>query len=334
MPKPKPKPKPKNDHPGLRPLKLLVYASVGPDSAKALHFAARLTLMLKAELAVMTIRSGTHATEPPPPLGRDIDLSDRTSLPSGLQVLTSALDLLSAEGLFEPQSSLQVRELSHGHIFFCNTPSGQRVPFYVCFGNMIEILNHEIEKHHYDLLIIAPPQRGRFRNMMLGNTSRKLALDLHTSVLIARGGGPNSRFLVCADGSAAAKRQLPLLKRFLPIIGPPVELVCVLASDSDESAMQEADDCIRRTAQWLTARGKQHTVHRLMGTRPAEAISETAGDDAVIFVGASLRHDVYRRLLGSLAIQILDRTKSSVLVVKALPEDDQDIFEETGHPST
>jgi nucleotide-binding universal stress UspA family protein len=162
----------------------------------------------------------------------------------------------------------------------------------------------------------------------MGDISRKLVLDLHTSVLITRGGRPDSRFLVCADGSDAAKRQFPLLKQFLPVIEPAVELVCVLPSDSDETAQQEADDCIQKATQWLTACGKQYTVRRLMGDRPAEVIAAAAGDDAVIFLGASLRHDVYRRLLGSLAIQILARTKSSVLVVKALPEDNRDIFED------
>ena len=67
-------------------------------------------------------------------------------------------------------------------------------------------------------------------------------------------------------------------------------------------------------------------MHRLKGDRPEEVIVAAAGDDAVIFLGASLRHDVYRRLLGSLPIQILARTKSSVLVVKALPEGDLDDF--------
>lgn len=307
-------------------MKLLVYTDGNAVSAKALRFAAHLTQRLDAELTVITTRAGTHAIEPPPPLGRDIDLSDRKSMPSGLQVLTAALDVLSAEGLFERQVSLQVRELPNGHIFFCNTPSGQRIPFYVCFGHLMEILNHEIEKHHYDLLIIAPPPRGRLRKMILGDISRKLVLDLHTSVLITRGGGPNSRFLVCADGSAAAKRQFSLLMQFLPVIEPPVELVCVLAPDRDETAAQEADHCIQEATRWLTACGKQYTVHRLMGERPAEAISATAGDDAVIFLGASLRHDVYRRLWGSLPMQILARTNSSVLVVKALPEGDRDYF--------
>ncbi len=319
-------PKPKNDRTEGSPMKLLVYTDGSAASAKALRFAAYLTQRLDAELTVITTRPGTHAIEPPPPLGRDIDLSDRNSLPSGLQVLTASLDVLSAEGLFEQQLSLQVRELPNGHIFFCNTPSGQRIPFYVCFGHLIEILNHEIEKHQYDLVIIAPPPRGRLRKMILGDISRKLVLDLHTSVLITRGGGPHSRFLVCADGSAAAKRQFPLLRQFLPVIEPPVELVCVLAPDHDETAAQEADHCIQEATRWLAARGKQFTVHRRMGEQPAEAISAIAGDGAVIFLGASLRHDVYRRFLGSLPMQILARTKSSVLVAKALPEGDQDYF--------
>ena len=319
-------PRPINDRTEGRPLKLLVYTDGSAVSAKALHFAARLTQKLEAELTVITTRSGTHAIEPLPPVGQDIDLTDRKSLPSGLRELTAALDVLTAEGLFERQSSLLVRELPNGYIFFCNTPSDQRIPFYVCFGHLIEILNHEIEKHHYDLLIIAPSQRGRLRKMMLGDISRKLVLDLHTSVLIVRGGRPNSRFLVCADGSAASRRQFPLLKRFLPVIDPPVELVCVLAPDSDETEVKEADHCIQQATRWLIACGNQYTVHRLIGDRPAEVIAATAGDDAVIFLGASLRHDVYRRLLGSLPMQIQARTKSSVLVVKALPEGDRDYF--------
>ena len=307
-------------------MKLLVYTDGSAVSAKALHFAAQLTQKLEAELTVITTRAGTHPIEPLPPVGRNIDLSDRKSLPSGLQVLTVAFDVLSAEGLFERQSNHQVHEIPNGHFFVCNTPAGQRIPFYVCFGHLIEILNHEIEKHHYDLLIIAPPQRGRLRKMMPGDISRKLVLDLHTSVLITRGGRPDSRFLVCADGSAAAKRQFPLLKQFLPVIEPPVELICVLAPDSDETTVKEADHCIQQATRWLTTCGKQYTVHCPMGDRPAEVIAATAGDGAVIFLGASLRHDIYRRLLGSLPIQILARTKSSVLVVKALPEGDRDYF--------
>jgi nucleotide-binding universal stress UspA family protein len=319
-------PKPINDWAAGRPIKLLVYSDGSSFSDNALHFAAQLTQRLDAELAVITTRSGTNAIEPLPTIGQDIALSDRKSMPPGLQVLAGALDVFTADGLLAQQANLRVRELSNGYSFFCNTTSDKRIPFYVCFGHMIQVLNHEIEKHHYQLLIIALPRRQRLRKMILGDISRKLVLDLHTSVLITRGGRLNSRFLVCADGSAAARRQFPLLKQFLPVIEPPVELVCVHTPDSDETAIEEAEHCIRQATKWLTNCGKQIKVHRLSGDRPAEVIAATAGEDSIIFVGASLRHDVYRRLLGSLAIQILARTKSSVLVVKALPEGDQDYF--------
>ena len=318
--------KPLNEGTEIRPMKLLVYTDGSPFSDNALHFAAQLMQRLDVELAVITTRSGTHAIEPLPPVGQDIALSDRQSMPPGLQVLTRALDVFTAQGLLARQTNLRISELSNGYSFFCSTTSGKRIPFYVCFGHMIEILNHEIERHHYQLLIIAPPRRERLRKMILGDISRKLVLDLHTSVLIVRGGGPNSRFLVCADGSAAARRQFPLLKQFLPVIEPPVELVCVQTPDSDEAVIEEADHCVRQATKWLTNCGKQIKVHRLKGDRPAELIVATAGEESVIFVGASLRHDVYRRLLGSLPMQILARTKSSVLVVKALPEGDRDYF--------
>jgi nucleotide-binding universal stress UspA family protein len=309
-------------------MKLLVYTDGTPFSDNALHFAAQIAQKLDAEMAVITTRSGTHAIEPLPPVGQDIALSNRQSLPPGLQVLTRALDVFTAEGLLARPTNLRVSELSNGYSFFCNTTSGKRIPFYVCFGHRMEILNQEIEKHHYQLLIIAQPRRERLRKMILGDISRKLVLDLNTSVLITRGGRPNSRFLVCADGSAAAKRQFPMLKQFLPVIEPPVELVCVQTPDSDETEIEGAEHCVRQATKWLTNCGKQFKVHRLKGDRPAELIAATAGEESVIFVGASLRHDIYRRLLGSLPMQILARTNSSVLVVKALPEGDQDYFED------
>jgi len=319
---------PLNDRMSDKSLRLMVYTDGSAASKKALQFAAQLTLKLDAELTVITSRSGTHAAEQQPPFGKDIDPSDRKSMPSGLQVLTSALDFLSSKGLFEPQKTIQLRELHNGYIFLCNTPTGRRVPFYLLFGHMIESLNREIAKHQYDLLIIAPPRRARLHKVALGDTSRKLVLDLHTSVLITRGGDSNGRFLVCADGSEAAKRQFPLLNRLMPAIVPPVELVCVLEAGSDENTRKEADACMQKATQWLTSCGRDFKLHRLEGKRPAEAISDAAGDDAVIFLGGSLRHEVYRKILGSLAIQILARTKSSVLVVKALPEDGTDFFED------
>jgi nucleotide-binding universal stress UspA family protein len=308
-------------------MKLMVYSNGGPSSVKALHFAAQLARKLDADLAVITVRSGTDATEPPPPFGQDVDLADRQHLPLGLQILAHALDVLCEEGFFVRQemNKVRIRELPNGHLFICQSGAGKRIPFYVCFGPVIETLNHEIDQHHYDLLVIAPPQRGRLHKMVLGDTTRKLVLDLHTSVLIVRGGHVDSRFVVCADGSAASRRQSAMLKHFLPAIGPPVELVWVRTPGDDETVVGIAEHCLERAQQWMADGGKEFKIHRLEGEHPAEMIAAVAGDDAIIFLGASLRHDIYRRLMGSLAIQILARTASSVLVVKGLPEDNPEL---------
>ncbi len=307
-------------------MKLLTYCDGSPSSVNALHFAAQLTGRLDADLAVITVRSGTHATEPPPPFGQDVDLADRQHLPPGLQILTHALDVLCEEGIFKRQDlgTVRIRELPNGHLFICQSGTGKRIPFYVCFGPMIDTLNYEIDQRHYDLLIIAPQQRGRLHKMVLGDTMRKLVLDLHTSVLIVRGGGADSRFVVCADGSAASRRQSAMLKHFLPAIGPPVELVWVRTPDCDAQSAEIAEHCLERAQQWMAAGGKQFKILRLEGERPAETIATVAGENAAIFLSASLRHDIYRRLIGSLAIQILARTQSSVIVVKGLPEDNSE----------
>jgi len=310
-------------------MKLLVYTDGGTSSAKALRFAAQLAGKTNAELAIITVRSGTHAIEPPPPFGQDLNLNDRPHLPTGLQILSHALEVLCDEKLIGAEETQRVRlsELPHGHMFVCQSEQGRRIPFYVYFGAMIEILNREIDVHHHDLLIISPPQRSRLHKMMLGNTTRKLVLDLHTSVLIVKGGGIQSRYVVCADGSAAAGRQFSMLQRLLPAIADPLELVWVQSLESDGQEAEAAERYLIKIEKWLAGYGKSCKRLRLLGDRPAKVISDLAGEESVIFLGASLRHDVYRRLKGSLPMQILDITASSVLVAKGLPEDDPGLLQ-------
>jgi nucleotide-binding universal stress UspA family protein len=309
-------------------MKLLVYSDGGPSSRQALLFAAQLTRKLEADLAVITVRAGTHAIEPLPPFGQEVDLADRQHLPSGLQVLAQALDALCDDGLIDRQDSrkILIRELPNGHLFVCQSRTGSRIPFYGCFGPMIETLNQEIDAQRYDLMIIAPPPRGRLHKIVLGDTTRKLVLDVHTSVLFVREGRPDSRFVVCVDGSTAARRQLGMLKRLLPVITPPLELIWVRTPQCDAAEAQAAERYLRNVEKWLTAAGRPYKIHRMEGARPDETIASAVEDDAVIFLGASLRHDIYRRLMGSLPIQILARTRSSVLLVKGLPEGDPEVL--------
>ncbi|MHC4458714.1 MAG: hypothetical protein ACYS0I_16835 [Planctomycetota bacterium] len=309
-----------------RMLKILVYTDGKPEAAKALRFGAELKKRLAAEMAIITVRSSTHATEDPTPIGFDFPLDNRHALSVGLQRLIGAIDVLTDESLFDPQLSINIRAVTHGHLFICTTPSGERIPFYERFGHFIEALNHVVADHRYDLLIIAPPRRSVLWRFLLGDTTRKLALDLYTSILVVRGGNPNSRYLVCADGSPSARRQFPLLKMLLPTIKGPLELVWAKSPDASEEKIRAAEECLQHATNWLENCDKYNIIRQLDGNNPTDLILEAAGGDAVIMMGASLRHDVYKRMMGSLPIQILSKTESSMILVKLPPDADKDYF--------
>ena len=303
-------------------MKLLVYTDGGPATDKALAFAAHWVRQLQAELAVITVRGETHAMETPPPLGREVPSPEWDRLPGGLQALTRAAAQLGQEEVLVLPAGIMIRETPHSHFFTCPGRGDHKIVFHECFGPFIEALNREIDRHRYDLLIIAPPERGRVRRWLLGDTTRKLALDLHTSVLVVRGGTPESRLMVCVDGSASCKRAFPLLQHLLPTIRKPVEILWVRSSRANAETADQAAHCLSRAAQWLEACGKPNRVNQIQNDHPAEAISTAAGEDALVVIGASLRHDVYRRTLGTLPMRLLARTSASVLLAKAPPEDD------------
>lgn len=305
-------------------IKLLAYTDGKPASDDALRFAAGLAKSLKAELGVVTVRPGTDATEEPPPLGEDFPLAMRDRLPKGLRILARATDLLTEAGLLTPCRTVAIQDVHHGHFFVCETLSGGRVPFCERFGHFTEGLNEEVAQNGYNLLVVAPPRRRGLSRLVMGDTTRKLALDFHGSVLFVREGGPGDRYLVCVDGSPAARRQFPLLRWLLPAIPDPLEMIWVRSPALDESPRQAADACIRQAADWLTQCGKQVTLRREDAEDPASVILEAAGKNAVIVAGASLRHDVYRRVMGSLPMRLLARTDATFMLVKLPPEADAD----------
>lgn len=308
-------------------MKILVYTDGGRTARRALHFAARWTAPLGADLTVATVRSETHAMETPPPVGREIPASEWDRLPEGLLVLTAAARQLAEEDLMPLPAGITLRETPHSRTFACPAAQERKIGFHECFGSFIEALNREIDRYRYDLLIVAPPRRSRMRRMLLGDTTRKLALDLHASMLIVREGGPESRPMVCTDGSASGKRAFPLLQQLLPVLPQPVTLCWVRTPTADAEALAQADHCLSQAGKWFESCGKTSRIMPLESDRPAEAIAAAAGADTLLVIGASMRHDVYRRTRGSLPMRLLARTKASVLLSKAPPEADPGTYD-------
>ncbi len=300
-------------------MKLLAYTDGKPESIRALHFAAALKMRLGAELTVMTVRSGTHATEGPPPLGVAVPLSDPRVLSKGIRILTKAAGVMAEWDLLIFPQAIVIHEMPQGHMFSCETRSGDRVLFYEGFGHFVEVLNREIDRDEHNLVIIGPPRRTGLKRFLSSNVSRRLALDLHTSLLVVHDGGPDSRYLICADGSPSSRRQFPLLRQMLPAIERPVDILWVKDPAAGADQIHDAEECLENAAKWLESSEKYGVLHRREGDAIADLIIETAENDSVVVLGASLRHDVYRRMVGSVSIEVLSRADSSVLLVKLPP---------------
>jgi len=309
-------------------MKVLIYTDGKPASGAALRLGATLAERLDGETALLTVRAGTPATEEPPPVGVDVPQGQWSELQPGIQILSQAMVQLSEMGFIAGQQSINIREVRSGYLFLGSTPSGSRVPFYERYGHLIELLNHEIDQHQYDLVVVAPPKRSSLGRFVAGDKTRHMALELHSSVLMARGGDWDGRFLVCADGSPSARRLFPLLKQLLPAVRGPVDLIWVRESDATEEETEAGNECVHRARAWLDSCGKEGDLLLREGERPEESILEEAGGESVIVMGGSLRHDVHHRVRGSLPLQVLAKTESSVLLAKLPPEVGTDFFEE------
>jgi len=308
-------------------VKILIYLDDKAATEKVLRIGTALAVNLNAEITFLTVRSGTPATEEPPPVGVDLARERWNELQPGIQVLTQAMNELIEAGFLLSQS-INIRAVRNGYLFLAETPSGSRVPFYERYGHLIEVLNYEVDEHQQDLVVVAVPRRGGLGRFVGGDKARSLVLDLHTSILLVRGGDLDSRFLVCADGSPSARRLFPLLKQLLPAVRGPVDLMWVREPGITDEEIRAGKECVERARPWLDQCGKKGDLLLREGDRPQNLIVEEAGDNSVILMGASLRHDVHHRVRGSLPLQVLSKTESSLLLAKLPPALDIDFFQD------
>lgn len=292
-----------------------------------LRIGVKLSQSLDAEICFLTARRGTPATEEPPPVGVEIPWEQRGELQPGIQILTQAMEILIKTGFLAPQENINIRAVRNGYLFLGSTPSGHRVPFYERYGYLIDVLNYEVDEHQQDLVIVGAPRRQGVGRFVGGDRANLLARELHASVLLVRNGDLNSRFLVCADGSPSARRLFPLLKQLLPAVDGPVDLMWIQEPDTSREEREAGSECVQRARAWLESCGKEGDLLLREGEQPEEMILEEAGDESVIVMGASLRHDVHRRMRGSVPLQVLAKTESSVLLAKLPAEVGADFFE-------
>jgi nucleotide-binding universal stress UspA family protein len=309
-------------------LKILVIVDEKPASAAALQAAADLARRLDAALGVLTVRHSTHATESTAAVGVEIPRQEWPQLPVGIRTLLKAAEGLSAFGLMAPLPGLKLSDLPHGHAFYGEKTTGERVLFSERFGSLIAEANHEIAESAYNLVVIAAPRRGTLGRFISTNIPRRMALDLHASFLVVRGGALTGRMLICADGSPSSRRIFPLLKKLLPALPGPADLLCVQVPDTGPEDVAKAAHCLEQAETWLRRCGREVRTLKRHSAKRLQAVLEAAGGSALVIMGESHHHDLRRRTVGTLPIKVLSRTDSSFLLVKQATEPDPEMFED------
>jgi len=310
-------------------LKILVVIDEKPIAVEALRTAAILTERLNAELTVITIRPGTLATESPPSVGVEIPVRDRRNLPESIRTLLGAMDLLAEARLLKLPATIQLNDLPYGYLFFAEKTSGERVLFKERFGYLIDELNQEIAENQHELVIISVPKSGTFGRFAPVNLPRKLALNLHCSFLVVRGGRPDDRYVICADGSPSSLRIFPFLKKFLPAIRGRIDIVCAHKLEPSPKEAKQAERCLDKIKEWLLRCDKKVNVSQPRGAKRHKVILDAAGNDSIIVMGESHKHEVQRRTLGTLPMKVMSRTDCSFLMVKQSTTPDLAMSEET-----
>jgi nucleotide-binding universal stress UspA family protein len=115
----------------------------------------------------------------------------------------------------------------------------------------------------------------------------------------------------------------------LPAIGGNVDVLFVHVAGTPKAELDVGNQCVEKARAWLDVCGKPGELLRPEGKRPEKVIIDEAGVRSVVVMGATLRHDLHHRMKGSLPLQVLKETESSMLLVKLPPEADIDFFKET-----
>jgi nucleotide-binding universal stress UspA family protein len=304
-------------------MKILAYLEDTPLCTVALRTAGRLALRLEVPLTVMTTRVSTVATEPEPPLGRDVARDEWLALPPGLVRLTRALAELEGLGVVPVTDAIRIREEAGDvRVFRLRTTRDTEVTFQVRFASPLAAIQEAVAREGFDLLVIGDPGKKGLHRVVTTNLAHRAALDTMVSVLAVKNDHLDARVVLCADGSKSARRAYPLLRQLLPALGGRVDVLGVHEYRAEDLVKETCVVCAERARSWLTDSGKESQVHIKEGEQADEVIVQEVGDDALVVLGASLRSDLARRLKGSVPMRVMERSRASVLLVKTLPEEE------------
>jgi nucleotide-binding universal stress UspA family protein len=204
-------------------------------------------------------------------------------------------------------------------------------------GRPASILVEEASRSAADLVVIGSRGHGPIASLVLGSVSAEVVDHAPCPVLVARG-ARRDRVLFATDGSVSADQAESLIREWPIFEGTTVRVLSVAedirpwhtgvaptmvrqvaAAHAEELRKAKAahEALAHETAQRLTATGHAADAAIRVGDAAAEIIAEAEswGADLVV-MGSRGRTGLTRILLGSVARNVLQGSRSSVLIVR------------------
>ena len=168
----------------------------------------------------------------------------------------------------------------------------------------------------YNLIIMGEPSswRDAFRQYFFGSgIVQQVVMLAPCSVLVARDSFDKSGFLICTDGTS---RSMQAVRRSAVLAQMTGQSITLFSAAPDEATKPVALENVENARALLKAMGIAETDIMVGIGKPADAIVEAGADFAVIVVTDEGRSGLQRLWRGSVAYDVVRKSRTSVLDVR------------------
>lgn len=167
----------------------------------------------------------------------------------------------------------------------------------------------------YNLIIMGPPKRWRGELGALREPSsvQKVAMLAPSSVLTMRGPLTGKGFLLCTDGSRQSMASLARGAVLAHYCGESIGILAVARSDNEMAPLERKVQSFQAT---LEARGIAVEDATVTVGDPVSTIVEAGDSRSAIVVSDSGKSKITRFLVGSVAFDVMGKSKTSVLNIR------------------
>jgi nucleotide-binding universal stress UspA family protein len=217
------------------------------------------------------------------------------------------------------------------------TRSGVKVEGVVLRGRPATAIVDQARRMQADLVVVGSRGHGRVEAMLLGSVSAEVVDHSPVPVLVARGSGV-ARVVLGWDGSSCAAQAADLLRAWPIFAGSLIRVVSVADAgipwwsafpvdvspemmpmyvEAQNATRQKHDELARELTAQLVGAGMRAEAERRDGGAATEILAAaTAFKADLIVVGTHGRTGLQRILLGSVARNVLQHARCSVLIVR------------------